>query len=129
MDRLTEKSYSSDSDDGKVLNFDDSPRAVKSTEPPMVLKSPNEELEEDDEDLFASAGKKNQKKRKLCATSSNQQETDLDHDELKDKQISEICRRLTDPATPMKLRKGPLQNVFDLLCTLAYDDCAKNNET
>ena len=110
MDRLTEMANSSDSDDGKVLIFDDSPRALKSAEPAMVLKSPNDELEEDDEDLFGSAGEKNKKKRKLCATSSNQQETDLDHDELKDKQISEICCRLADPGTSSnsfnKLRKG-----------------------
>ena len=100
---------SSDSDDGKILIFDDSPRSLKPAEISKVSKSPNDEFEENDEDLFALAGKKNIKKRKLCAVSSNQQKSDLDHDELKEKQISEFCCRLADPGTSSnfnKLRKG-----------------------
>ena len=66
--------YSSDSDDGKVLVFDESPRSVKPPQKAKVAKSPDEEFEENEEDLYASAGKTNKKKGKSCAVSSNEQE-------------------------------------------------------
>ena len=74
MDQLSAMAYSSDSDDGKVLVFDESPRSVKPPQKAKVSKSPDEDWDENEEDLCASAGKTNKKKGKSCATSSNEQE-------------------------------------------------------
>ena len=74
MALLSAMAYSSDSDDGKVLAFDESPRSIKPPEKTNVFKSPDEDWDENEEDLYASAGKRHKKKRKSCAVSSNEQE-------------------------------------------------------
>ena len=131
MDHLTEMAYSSGSEDGSVLESVQSPRSVRPSSISMVAESPSSDFEEETGTLYDAAKAKKKMKVKSVASSSQVEESALDRDELMEKQIAEMCRRISAPEgqnNSSKLKKQALANFFDMLCCLASDDCTLNEE-